>query len=70
MKNINYWTRIWGETEINFPGLIKEVQDDAYLSALKDAEIGFMFMSDMSTKTQGYANLQRRIKELENDKSS
>lgn len=50
-----------------FIGLIAKVQKETYLQALKDAEMGFIFMSDMSTKTQGFHNLQRRIKDLENE---
>jgi hypothetical protein len=52
-----------------FTDFIKQIQDDAYLQGLKDAEMGFRFMSDMSTKTQGFHNLQERIKKLEDDKS-
>ena len=51
-----------------FADFIKQIQDDAYLQGLKDAEMGFIFMSDMSTKTLGFYNLQRKIKDLENEK--
>ena len=70
MKNINKWIHEYNtDDDKNLYDLIKQIQDDAYLQGLKDAEMGFIFMSDMSTKTQGFRNLQERIKKLEDDKS-
>lgn len=68
MKNIHQWIKEYNEDQDrNFYDLIKKVQDDAYLSALKDTLFKMGILSDMSAFTQGYKNLQERIKKLENE---
>ena len=68
MKSASDYLKNWdafGISDIEY--LIEQVQKETYLQALKDTELRMGILSDNTVFTQGYRNLQERIKKLEDE---